>query len=123
MFRRTGLALLLTVATLAATTAAPRAATAATSTPADAVVYVGQLAATAYTQTLDAVLTTQTQILETEEQIGSMADRIVYVTVTSQSGAIQVIYLVASLVYLGTQNGSYQYWAPLVPVAALPAGW
>jgi len=103
--------------------AGPAAEARAATTGTDVVVSVGQLGATTYEQSLNGVLYTGNQILYTENQIGSMADRIVYVTQTSQNSSITVIYLAVSLVAAGMQNGGYLYQATLVPVAALPAGW
>lgn len=103
--------------------AGPAAGASAATTGTDVVVSVGQLGATTYEQSLNGVLYTGNQILYTENQIGSMADRIVYVTQTSQNSGITVIYLAVSLVAAGMQNGGYLYQATLVPVAALPAGW
>lgn len=103
--------------------AGPAAEARAATTGTDVVVSVGQLGATTYGQSLNGVLYTGNQILYTENQIGSMADRIVYVTQTSQNSSITVIYLAVSLVAAGMQNGGYLYQATLVPVAALPAGW
>ena len=126
MYRKTFLALLLTVVAVLTTTTQPAMATTPTtnaSTTSDVVVYLGQSGATAYTQTLDGVLSTETQILATEQQIADMADRIVYVTVVSQTGAIEVVYAALALVPLGPRGGSYLYRVLLAPVAALPAGW
>lgn len=103
----------------------PRPASAAT-LPTDVVVYVGQLGDTTYTQSLNGVLSTETNILSTEQQIANMSDRIVYVTQISESGAIEVIYAATSVAYLGIQAGStypYQYLTILVPVLVLPTGW
>jgi hypothetical protein len=111
-----------------ASTLAP--ATASASTSSDVIVYVGQLGADTYTQTLNGILYTEGQIgfmadniLWTEEQIGFMADRIVYVTEMSQDNSVEIIYQVTSLWSLGTQDGGYLYQVALMPVAALPAGW
>lgn len=103
--------------------AGPAAEARAATTGTDVVVSIGQLGATTYEQSLNGVLYTGNQILYTENQIGSMADRIVYVTQTSQNSSITVIYLAVSLVAAGMQNGGYLYQATLVPVAALPTGW
>lgn len=104
---------------------APKAQAETTST--DAVVYVMQVGADSYSQTLDAVLYTEDQIgfmadriLWTESEIGIMADRIVYVTEISLDGTIQVIYLATALWPVGTQDGGYLYDVALTPIAALP---
>lgn len=117
--------LLATVVAMTVGLGAPKAQAETTST--DAVVYVMQLGADSYSQTLDAVLYTEDQIgfmadriLWTEEQIGFMADRIVYVTEVSLDGTIQVIYLATALWQVGTADGGYLYDVALTPVAALP---
>jgi basic membrane lipoprotein Med (substrate-binding protein (PBP1-ABC) superfamily) len=124
----TRVAVLLAIFAAFAGLLAPKAQAATTST--DVVVYVGQLGATTYEQSLNGVLYTENQIglmanniLWTESQIGAMADRIVYVTQFSQDNTIQVIYMVTALTSAGTSNGGYLYNVLLTPVAALPAGW
>ncbi|MGC1214990.1 MAG: hypothetical protein WA890_27495 [Micromonospora sp.] len=114
---------------LAVTVARPSVASAAP-TGTDVVVYVGQLGASTYEQSLNGVLYTENQIggmadriLWTEEQIGIMADRIVYVTEVSQDNTVKVIYMVTALWATGTQDGGYLYQVALMPVAMLPAGW
>lgn len=103
----------------------------AATSAADVIVQVGQMGADSYTQSLNGVLYTTTQIgfmadriLWTEEQIGFMADRIVYVTEFSQDNSIKVIYMATTLWPTGTQDGGYTYKVGgLMPVAMLPAGW
>jgi len=105
------------------TAAAASSELVARDTTTDAIVYIGDVWTTTLQSTLNAILDTETNILYMAEQIGVMADRIVYVTEISQTGTIEVISLVVSLVYLGVENGSYAYQAVLVPVAALPTSW
>lgn len=123
---RAVLAVLVLVTALLATIAVTPKAHAAT-TSADAVVYIAEVGAESYSETLDAVLYTEGQIgfmadriLWTEGEIGTMADRIVYVTELAMDGSIRVIYLATVLDPIGTQDGGYLYDVVLMPVAALP---
>lgn len=125
---RTVAAVLVLVTALLATVAVAPKAHAATET--DVIVYVGELGADTYEQSLDGVLYTEDQIgfmadriLWTESEIGTMADRIVYVTEVSQDNSIEVIYLVTSLWLVGTEDGGFLYEVALTPVAALPTDW
>lgn len=129
MIKKMMVLLAATLVALAVTVARPSVASAAP-TGTDVVVYVGQLGASTYEQSLNGVLYTENQIggmadriLWTEEQIGIMADRIVYVTEVSQDNTVKVIYMVTALWATGTQDGGYLYQVALMPVALLPAGW
>lgn len=123
MFRKAAAAVALAIAASATTIAAPATASASILPTSNVLVEVGQLGATTYTQSLNGVLYTQTQILATEQQIADMSNRIVYVTQISENGAIQVIYMVTAVASLGMQNGMYMYQTVMVPIAALPTGW
>lgn len=123
---RAVLAVLVLVTALLATVAITPKAQAET-TSADAIVYIAEIGADSYSETLDAVLYTEDQIgfmadriLWTESEIGTMADRIVYVTELALDGSVSVIYLATVLEPVGTQDGGYLYDVALVPVAALP---
>lgn len=129
MIKRIAVLLATTLAVLVMTNASPSAASAAP-TGTDVIVYVGQLGADAYEQSINGVLYTEDQIgvmadriLWTEEQIGFMADRVVYVTEVSENNLGEVIYMATALWPTGTQDGGYLYEVALMPVAMLPAGW
>lgn len=93
----------------------------------DAIVYVGQLGASTYEQSLNGVLYTEGQIgimadriLWTESQIGVMADRIVYVTEFSQDNTLLFTYQIISLMYMGRDSMGYKYAVTVMPVPSMP---
>lgn len=93
----------------------------------DAIVYVGQMGADTYMQSLRGVLYTEQQIgfmadriLYTEEQIGEMANRIVYVIELSQFNTIKMMYMIMSISFMGMSELGYQYAVTLNPVNYIP---
>ncbi|WP_066174583.1 hypothetical protein [Bacillus marinisedimentorum] len=96
----------------------------------DAIIYVGQLGADTYTQSLRGVLYTEDQIgfmadriLWTEGQIGEMADRIVYVIELSQFNTIKAMYMLTSISFMGidsTMNNLFRYAVTVNPVSYIP---
>lgn len=93
----------------------------------DAIVYVGQMGAETYVQSLNGVLYTEDQIgfmadriLWTEGQIGVMADRIVYVIELSQFNTIRAMYVLTSINFLGFENNLSKYAVTVSPVSYIP---
>lgn len=93
----------------------------------DAIVYVGQLGATMYTQSLRGVLYTEDQIgfmadriLYTEGQIGEMANRIVYVIELSQWNTILFMWVITSISFLGFENMMSKYAITVNQVSYIP---
>ena len=93
----------------------------------DAIVYVGQIGADTYVQSLNGVLYTQDQIgfmadriLWTESQIGVMADRIVYVIELTQFNTIRAMYMVMSISFLGFEGALSKYAITVSPVSYIP---
>ncbi|MYL35814.1 hypothetical protein GLW08_15090 [Pontibacillus yanchengensis] len=96
----------------------------------NAIIYVGQLGADTFTQSLNGVLYTEDQIgfmadriLWTQGQIGEMADRIVYVIELSQFNTIKAMYMVMSISFLGfdsTMNNMSKYAITVDPVNYIP---
>lgn len=96
----------------------------------NAIVYVGQLGADAYTQTLRGILYTENQIgfmadriLWTEGQIGEMANRIVYVIELSQYNTILAMYMLVSISFMGIDsfmNNMFRYAVTVNPVGYIP---
>lgn len=91
----------------------------------NAIVYIGQIGADTYVQSLNGVLYTEDQIgfmadriLWTEGQIGDMANRIVYVTELSQNNLVIGQYLIVSLAFAGldsAMNNMYKYYVTVQP--------
>lgn len=96
----------------------------------DAIVYVGQMGAETYTQSLNGVLYTENQIgfmadriLWTEGQIGEMANRIVYVIELSQYNTIIGMYMLMYISFLGfdsLMNNMAKYAVTVSPVSYIP---
>lgn len=96
----------------------------------DAIVYVGQMGAETYTQSLKGVLYTEEQIgfmadriLWTEGQIGEMANRIVYVIELSQFNTILAMYMLTSISFLGfdsLMSNMSKYAVTVNPVSYVP---
>ena len=96
----------------------------------NAIIYVGQLGANMYTQSLNGVSYTENQIgfmadriLWTEGQIGEMANRIVYVTELSQFNTIKAMYMVMSISFMGIDsmmNNMFRYAITVNPVSYIP---
>lgn len=94
------------------------------------IVYVGQLGADTYVQSLKGVLYTENQIgfmadriLWTEGQIGEMANRIVYVTVLSQYNTIVGMFMLMSISFMGfdsAMNNMPKYAVTVSPVSSIP---
>ena len=93
----------------------------------DAIVYVGQMGADTYVQSLNGVLYTEDQIglmadriLWTEGQIGEMANRIVYVIELSQFNTILFMWMITSFSFLGMEQGMNKYMVKVSPVSYIP---
>ncbi len=63
------------------------------------------------------------RILQTQVQIGAMANCIVYVTQMSQTNSVLAIYVLSGMTYIGMSDGGYNYSATLTQVPYLPVGW
>lgn len=93
----------------------------------NAIVYVGELGADSFTQTLNGILYTVDQIgfmadriLWTQEQIGEMANRIVYVIELTQFNTIRMVYMVMSISFMGidaTMGNMSQYQITVNPIS------
>lgn len=93
----------------------------------DAIVYVGQMGADTYVQSLNGVLYTEDQIgfmadriLWTEGQIGEMANRIVYVIELSQYNTIRAMYMIMTMSFLGFEGAWSKYAITVSPVSYIP---
>jgi hypothetical protein len=96
----------------------------------NAIVYVGEMGADSYVQSLNGVLYTVDQIgfmadriLWTQEQIGEMANRIVYVIELTQFNTIRMMYMVMSISFMGidaSMGNMYQYAITVNPVSYIP---
>ena len=96
----------------------------------DAIVYVGQMGADTYVQTLNGVLYTENQIgfmadriLWTETQIGEMANRIVYVIELSQFNTTKAMYMLMEISFMGIDNlmnDMFKYSVTVNPISYIP---
>lgn len=93
----------------------------------NAIVYVVEIGAETYVETLNGVLYTVDEIgfmadriLLTQEEIGEMADRIVYVVELSQFNTVKMVYMVTSISFMGinvTMGNLYEYAITVDPIS------